>query len=482
MHAALIIDGHDRAATGGATFERKDPYSGDLVTTAAAATVEDARAAVKSSAAAFHAWSRTGPNARRDILLEAAALLHERAGPLSEIMVAETAASEGWALFNVHLACGMLKEAASITTHVKGEIIPADKPGSFCLAIRRAAGVVVSIAPWNAPIILAVRGFVTALACGNTVVLKSSESSPGTQFMLGKLLLDAGLPAGVLNVISNAPAEAGRIGEALIGHPAVRRVNFTGSTRTGRAVAETAARYLKPVLLELGGKAPMLVLADAEVDHAVRASAFGAYMHQGQICMSTERIVIDQRVADEFAEKLTRKTAAIKAGSPRDKACGLASLISRDAAVRAEFLVQDAVAKGARLLCGGKVSGTVMEATLLDNVTPDMSVYYEETFAPIACIVRVMSVAQAVEVANDTEYGLSSAIFTRDVKLALDIAQQLEFGCCHINGPSVYDEAQMPLGGMKASGYGRFGGQPGINEFTEIQWVSIEDPAQQYPL
>jgi acyl-CoA reductase-like NAD-dependent aldehyde dehydrogenase len=456
--------------------------TGKTVTVAAAASVEDARASVDSAARAFPSWSKSGPSGRRDILLKAAELLHERSSLFSDVMVAETGASESWARFNVHLACGILKEAASITTHVKGEIIPADKPGSFCMAVRRPAGVVVSIAPWNAPVILAVRGFVTALACGNTVVLKASESTPGTQFLLGLLLRDAGLPAGVLNVITNAPEDAAKIGEALIGHPAVRRVNFTGSTRTGRIVAETAARYLKPVLLELGGKAPMIVLADADIDNAVRAAAFGAFMHQGQICMSTERIVIDDKVADQFAQKLAAKSNAVNAGSPGDKTCALGSLISRDAALRAVVLVKDAVDKGAKLLCGGDVEGTVMSATVLDAVTAEMKIYYDESFAPVVCLVRVNSVDEAIHVSNDTEYGLSSSIFTRDIKLALDIAQQLEFGCCHINGPSVYDEAQMPLGGMKASGYGRFGGQPGVNEFTEVQWVSIEDPAQLYPL
>jgi vanillin dehydrogenase len=482
MNAALIIDGRDIQASTGATFSRQDPITGQTVTVAAAASVEDARAAVESASRAFSSWSKTGPNQRRDILLKAAELLTERVPDFIGVLTRETGASDGWARFNVHLAIGMFKEAASITTHVKGEIIPADKPGAFCMAIRRPAGVVLSIAPWNAPVILAVRSFVTALACGNTVVLKASESSPGTQILLGQLLRDAGLPAGVLNVITNAPADAAVIGETLISHPAVRRVNFTGSTKTGRIVAAIAARHLKPVLLELGGKAPMIVLADADVDNAVRAAVFGAFMHQGQICMSTERIVVDRSIADQFADKLAARSNTLNAASASERARTLGSLISRESATRAEALVKDAVQKGARVLCGGTVDGIVMNATVLDAVTPEMKIYHEESFAPIVCLLRVGTVEEAIRVSNDTEYGLSSSIFTRDIKLALEIAQQLDFGCCHINGPSVYDEAQMPLGGMKASGYGRFGGQPGINEFTEVQWVSIEDPAQPYPL
>jgi vanillin dehydrogenase len=482
MKTSLIIDNIDRAAFNGAMFVRLDPNTGHPVTVAAAAGIEDVRLAIESSAVALRSWRREGPTARRDILLKAAELLHQRTEEIGDLMVKETGASASWAKFNTHLAFGMLREAASLTTQIKGEVIPADKPGSYSMAIRRPAGVVVSIAPWNAPIILAVRSFATALACGNTVILKASESSPGTQYLLAHILRDAGLPPGVLNLITNAPADAAKIGEALISHPAVRRVNFTGSTKTGRIVAETAARYLKPVLLELGGKAPLLILADADLDNAVRAAAFGGFMHQGQICMSTEKIVIDSSIADDFVEKLAKHASKYQIRAPGESGFALGSMISCEAASRSEELVKDAVAKGAKLVSGGNIRGATMSATVLDQVTSSMKVYYEESFAPIVCVVRVGNVDEAVRVANDTEYGLSSAIFSRDVKLALDIAQRLDFGCCHINGPSVYDEAHMPLGGMKASGYGRFGGQPGINEFTEVQWVSIEDPNQHYPM
>jgi acyl-CoA reductase-like NAD-dependent aldehyde dehydrogenase len=422
-----------------------------------------------------------GPNQRRAILTKAADLLASRTQEFTDLMMMETGASAAWVAFNTRLAAGMLREAAALTTQIKGEIIPADKPGAYALAVRRPAGVVLSIAPWNAPIILAVRAFATALACGNTVVLKASELSPGTQIMLGRVMRDAGLPAGVLNVLTNAPADAGKIVEAMIAHPAVRRINFTGSTRVGRIIAEMSARYLKPALLELGGKAPLLVLDDADIDNAVRAAAFGAFMHSGQICMSTERIVVDNRIADEFAGKLAAKARSLSAGNPRTSNAPLGSLVDMAPAERVEGLVKDALGKGAKLLAGGDRDGTIMGATVLDLVTPEMKIYYEESFGPVVCLIRVKDDEDAVRVANDTEYGLSSGIFSRDVKRALDIAHRLDFGCCHINGPTVYDEAQMPLGGMKASGYGRFGGQPGINEFTEVQWISIEDPDQHYP-
>lgn len=482
MKTSLIIDNLAKEASSGLTFERRNPVDGSLVSTSQAATVEDAMAAVKSCAAAFPAWAATGPTFRRDILLKAASLMEERIDALTAMMVAETGASQPWAGFNAHLSPNMLREAASLTTQIKGEVIPADKPGMFSMALRRPAGVVLSIAPWNAPIILAVRAICTALACGNTVILKASELSAGTQYLLAQIMIDAGLPPGVLNFITNAPADSAAVAEAMISQPQVRRVNFTGSTRTGRLVAATCAKYLKPVLLELGGKAPMLVLADADIDNAVRAAAFGAYMHQGQICMSTERIVVDESIADEFAHKLAAKAATLHAAPPLQGHAPLGAMVDTHAADRVQALIDDAINKGAVRLTAGAREGAVMSASLLDHVTAEMKIYHEESFGPLTCMVRVKGYDEAVRVANDTEYGLSSAIFTRDVTLALKLAQQLDFGCCHINGPTVYDEAQMPLGGMKASGYGRFGGLPGVHEFTEVQWVTIEDPAQHYPI
>lgn len=482
MQTALIVDNLERAARDQGSFERRNPLTGTLASSSAAATPEDAVAAVESCAAAFRGWAATPPEVRRRILIKAADLLESRTKDFFDVMMAETGAPASWAGFNVHLAAELLREAAGLTTQVKGEVLPANKPGMFSMALRRPVGVVLSMAPWNAPVILAVRSFATALACGNTVVLKASELSPATQFLLVRMMHEAGLPPGVLNLITNAPADASKVVEAMIAHPAVRRVNFTGSTRVGRIIAETAARHMKPVLLELGGKAPLLVLKDAAVDQAVRAAAFGAYMHQGQICMSTERVVAEEAIADELAAKLAAKAATLSAGDPKLGRTPLGAMITAEAATRIQALIDEAVGKGAKLLAGGAPQGALMNAALLDRVTPEMRIYHEESFGPITCIVRVANVEEAIRVANDTEYGLSSAIFTRDITLALQIAQRLDFGACHINGPTVYDEAHVPLGGMKASGWGRFGGTPGIHEFTEIQWVTIEDPSQPYPI
>jgi len=478
----LLINNEDVSATGGATFERHNPISGQTATRAAAASIEDALRAADAAAAAFPEWSRTAPGARRRILLDAADRLQGRLDQFIEAMAAETGATAGWAHFNVGLAADMLREAAALTTRITGEVIPSNRPGTRAMAVRQPAGVVLSIAPWNAPVILGVRSLATPLACGNTVVFKSSEICPRTHRLIAEALQEAGLPAGVLNVVSNAPEDAPDLVEALIAHQAVRRVNFTGSTRVGRVIAELCGRHLKPALLELGGKAPLVVLDDADIEAAVAATAFGAFMNQGQICMSTERVVVDEKVADAFVAALGGKARSLRAGDPREGDTPLGCVVDLGAAHRIDSLIKDAVNKGARLVAGGGVDGTIIQATVLDAVTPGMRLYREESFGPVITVVRVGSLDEAVRVANDTEYGLSAAVFGRDVSRAMAVAERIESGICHINGPTVHDEAQMPFGGVKASGYGRFGGTAGIAEFTDLRWITVQDGPLHYPI
>jgi acyl-CoA reductase-like NAD-dependent aldehyde dehydrogenase len=476
----LLINGSERAAESGRTYDRINPYTGDVATTAAAASVGDARDAIDAAAAAFPAWSKTGPGERRKILLKAADVMASKVEEFSELVTAETGATGPWGAFNVMFAASILREAAAMTTQISGEVIPSDKPGSLSMGMRQAAGVCLGIAPWNAPVILGTRAIAMPLACGNTVILKASEQCPGTHRLIAQCLVDAGLPAGVINVITNAPEDAPGIVEHLIADERVRRVNFTGSTKVGRIIAELCGRHLKPALLELGGKAPLIVLEDADIDGAVNAAAFGAFANMGQICMSTERLIVHEAVADEFVAKLAAKARSLPAGDPRGHVV-LGSMISTEAAAKMDALTADAISKGAKLVAGGKRQGSVVEATLLDGVTPDMRLYSEESFGPVKPVIRVSSEDEAIRIANDTEYGLSSAVFSRDIKRALSVAGRIESGICHINGPTVFDEAQMPFGGVKGSGYGRFGGKSAIAEFTELRWITIEDPNQHYP-
>jgi acyl-CoA reductase-like NAD-dependent aldehyde dehydrogenase len=481
MTISLLINGHDQAAGSGKVFERRNPLSREVASTAAAATVSDADAAVAAASAALPGWAALGPNARRGMLLKAADVLEAKRDAFVAIMMAEIGTTEVWSGFNVKLATGMLREAASLTTQITGEVIPSDKPGCLAMSVRQPAGVCLGIAPWNAPIILGVRAVATPLACGNTVVLKASELCPGTHRLIGDVFRDAGFPPGVVNVVTNAPADAPPIVERLIANPAVRRINFTGSTRVGRVIAELAGRHLKPVLLELGGKAPLLVLDDADLDAAVAAVAFGAFINQGQVCMSTERVIVDEAVADLFVEKLARKTGSLPSGDPRSGPVVIGSMIDEAPAQHVVALIEDAVKKGAVKLAGGERAGTIVPATVLDRVAPGMRIYTEESFGPVVSVIRARGVDDAVRLANDTEYGLSAAVFGRDVARALTVGQRIESGICHVNGPTVHDEAQMPFGGTKGSGYGRFGGQAGIAEFTDLRWITIETQPQHYP-
>jgi benzaldehyde dehydrogenase (NAD) len=479
---SMLINGLKVTAEKNATFERRNPLDGTVATRAPAASPADAVMAVEAAAEAFRTWSETGPNERRALLLKAADKLEAKLPQFIDAVAAETGATGMWAGFNVMLAAGMIREAASMTTQVAGEVIPSDVPGSLAMGIRQPAGVVLGIAPWNAPIILGVRAIATPLACGNTVILKGSENCPRTHQLIVEAFQEAGLPAGVVNYITNAPADAGAVVEAMVAHPAVRRVNFTGSTKVGRIIAMTCAKYLKPVVLELGGKAPLVVLDDADIDDAVNGAAFGCFANSGQICMSTERIIVDQKIADEFVKRFADKARNLPVGDPRKPdPVVLGSVIGMNTVEHCNALIDDALAKGAKLLCGGKNDTTLMPATLLDHVTPAMRIYHEETFGPVKAIVRVRSTEEAIACANDNEYGLSAAVFGKDIARAFNVARKIDSGICHVNAPTVHDEAQMPFGGVKGSGIGRFGGKAGIAEFTELRWVTVQTTPRHYP-
>lgn len=478
---SMLINGQAVYASNGATFTRRNPLDDAVATTAPAATVADAQAAVDAAARAFPAWAATGPAERRTLLMKAAHALEAKADAFAAAMAAETGASGAWAGFNVHLAAGMLMEAAALTTQIGGETIPSNVPGSLAMGVRQPAGVVLGIAPWNAPVILAVRAIAVPLACGNTVVLKGSEKCPATHGLIIQALQEAGFAPGVVNFVTNAPADAADIVEAIVAHPAVRRVSFTGSTQVGRSIAGICAKYLKQSVLELGGKAPLLVLDDADLAAAVNGAIFGAFANSGQICMSTERIVVDQQVADAFVAQFAARAQALPLGDPRLGPVVLGSVVDMATVERCNALIDDAVAKGATVVCGGKSTTTLMPATVIDHVTRDMRIYHEETFGPVKAIVRVAGEAAAIACANDNAFGLSAAVFTRDTARGWRVAQRIESGICHVNGPTVHDEAQMPFGGVKGSGWGRFGGRAGIDAFSELRWITLQTEARHYP-
>jgi acyl-CoA reductase-like NAD-dependent aldehyde dehydrogenase len=471
--ARSIIGGEAVDAPHERMFERRDILSGAVVTRAVALTAAEAERAADAAARAFPEWSARPAAQRAEVLRSAAQSLRGRIAELSEIGTAEVGASAEWVRFQVEIACNTLHQAAELAAAVGESAVAGGGDAQYALA-RRPAGVVLGIAPWNAAITLAVRAVAAPLALGNTLVLKGSELCPKMHETVTQALIDGGLPEGALNFVSNAPEDAHDVVEALIAHPAVRRVNFTGSTRVGRDIAVMAARQLKKCLLELSGKASAVVLADADLAATARAVAHGAFLNQGQVCMSTDRVVVEQAVADEFLALLAAEAQALR-HDPQTGAAPLGQLISSEAVLRLRGMVEDALSKGAVLVTGGEAHGAILQPTILDHVAYGMRIYGEEVFGPAVGVIRVADAEEAVTVANDTEYGLASAVFGRDLDRARAVARRLEVGAVHVNGSTVCDDPAMPYGGVKASGYGRFGGQAVIEEFTELHWMTTRE-------
>jgi acyl-CoA reductase-like NAD-dependent aldehyde dehydrogenase len=480
---SLLINGEQVAAADGRTAEDLSPVDGSVVALVAAAGPADVTRAVDAADAAFADWSSTAPSARRRILYRAGDLLEERAQQAAELMGKETGGTFGWSMFNVGLAANMLREAASLTTAPVGEVLATDNPDALSLAIRQPAGVVAAFAPWNAPVILGVRAVAAPLAVGNTVVVKASEDAPmACALFIAEVLHDAGLPPGVLNVLTNDRADAAVIAETLIGDRRVRRVNFTGSTGVGRRIGEIAARHLTPAVLELGGKNSVLVLDDADLEYAVNAVAFSAYMNSGQICMSADRVLVHSSVADEFTERLAAKAKGLPGGDPSDPNIVIGPLISAAAAQRVAGLVDEAAGAGARVAAGGGAAvGAHYPATVVAGVTPGMRLHTEEIFGPVCTVITVGSEDEAVAVANDSPYGLTAGVVTRDQTRGLAVARRLRTGIAHVNDQSVDDEPMAPFGGVGDSGYGRFGGRAAQDAFTDLRWITLQQRPKQFP-
>lgn len=479
----LLIGGKDVPAVSGRTAEDINPFTGEVYATVAAAGPEDVTRAVDAADAAFPEWAALTPFARRAIFLKAADLLDARAGEAAELMAQEVGGTAPWAHFNVGLAANILREAAAALTAPRGEVLSAQEEGQLGLAVREPLGVVAAFAPWNAPLILGVRAVAAPLAAGNTVVVKPSEDAPiACGLFVADVLREAGLPDGVLNVVTNAPEDAATVAEALIADERVRAVNFTGSTNVGRIIGTHAAKHLKPAVLELGGKNAIIVLDDADVDYAVDAVTFGVFMNAGQICMSGDRILVHDSLAEEFRRKLIAKVSTLPTGDPGDPRTVVGPLVGAAAARRVAALVKDAVDKGATVLVGGgEPDGAVHPATVLTGVTQEMDVFHGEAFGPLCVLETFTDDASAIARANDTENGLTCGIITENATHGLAVARRVRTGIVHVNDQSVADEPHAPFGGVKASGYGRFGGRWGIEAFSNTRWLTVATQQAHYP-
>jgi aldehyde dehydrogenase (NAD+) len=478
----MYINGEWVDALDRAMYDDYNPYTGEVFARVPSGKRGDARRAIEAAAAAFPAWSNTLPAERQALFLKAADILQKKQNEIVTILAEETGCTFGFAMFQTMFTPGLLREAASQVHNPIGEIIPADLPGAFYMAIRQPVGVVAGIAPWNAPLILSLRAICLPIAYGNTAVLKpSTESSVSGGVVIAEIFHEAGFPKGVLNLVTNGPGGSGEVGDELIENPRVRRINLTGSTSVGRQLAEKAGRHLKRVSLELGGQNPLVILRDADVDYAVNAAAFGAFLHQGQICMSVRRIIVEKPIAREFTEKFVKKISAFKVGNPKEPDTIIGPLINKQQLSQVKGNVDAAVRDGAKILCGGKAEGLCYHPTVLTNVKPSTPFAREETFGPVVSVIEVENEEEVVRAANETAYGLSAGVITRDFVKGLAVAERIETGIVHINDQSVHDEPQVPFGGVKDSGWGRFGGRAALEEFTELRWISMQRTPRQYP-
>jgi len=478
----MYINGEWVGALDGAVYDDLNPYTGEVFARVPSGKQADAKRAIDAAVVAFPAWSHTLPAERQALFLKAADILEKKQMEIVTILAEETGCTFGFAMFQTMFTPGLLREAAAQVHQASGEIMPADLPGAFYMTIRQPVGVVAGIAPWNAPLILSLRSICMPIAYGNTTVLKpSTESAAAGGVVIAEVFQEAGFPKGVLNLVTNGPGGSGEIGDEFIEHPKVRRINLTGSSEVGRQLAEKAGRYLKRVALELGGQNPLVILRDADVDNAVNAAAFGGFLHQGQICMSTRRVIVEKPIVKEFTEKFVKKVSAYKVGNPKEPDTIIGPLINQQQFNKVKNSVDAAVRDGAKILCGGKSEGLCYYPTVLTNVKPGTPFCCEETFGPVVSVIGVENEEEAVAVANDTMYGLSAAVFTRDLAKGLAIAERIESGIVHINDQTVHDEPQVPFGGVKDSGWGRFGGKAALEEFTELRWISAQLTPRQYP-
>ncbi|KZT69478.1 aldehyde dehydrogenase [Daedalea quercina L-15889] len=472
----LFIDGQERPASSGASFEVRNPYSNEVVGLAAAATSEDVRDAIAAASRAFSTWEQTPLGARAAVVLKAADLLEtaEYQKKLAAALEDELSAANALIQVDTRASVSLVREYAASIAELKGETTPSRVPGGYVVIQRRGMGVILAIAPWNVPLSLALRSVVIPIICGNTVVLKSSEVTPRTQALTVELLRKAGLPDGVLNFICTAKAEApARVAE-IIAHPAIRKVNFTGGAKAGRAIAAEAARHLKPCMLELGGKAPVVVLEDADLESAAKAITIGTLLNSGQICMSTERVIVQRSVAAQLSAAIQQQFSGLKAGGPGHP---LGPLFSEASAERIVGLIRDAKAAGAEILLGDATrEGAVVQPHIITKVTRDMQLWHDETFGPVVILVEVDNVEEAIEKANDSGYSLMASLWTENVHTAFEVAPRIRSGTININGQTVHSDGR-PAGLGGESGYGRFS----VQEFTDSRILIFHPAKPQIP-
>jgi vanillin dehydrogenase len=455
-----------------------NPANGRPVARVFMSTPKEMTQAIDAAEAAKEQWGNTSPAEREIILIRAAEILEAKRGEIVDVLIDEAGSTFGKAQFEVSFVVSMIRASSGEARRIFGHVIPSDVPGLLSFAIRRPLGVIGGISPFNFPLILSTKKVCLALAAGNTFVLKPSEETSLLGLKIADVFQDAGLPPGVLNVV---PGDGPTLGEAMVKDPRVKLISFTGSTAVGRQLAVQCATYGKKITLEMGGKSPLVVLKDADIDYAVNTACFGLFIHQGQICMAGSRIIVEAPIYQAFLDKFVAKVKTLQVGDPRDPHTVIGPLIR---ASQCEFIdkrIKSSVAAGARVLTGGGYKGNFFEPTVLAGVVPGMEVFTDELFGPVASVIKADDAEHALNLANNTRYGLSSAVLTNDLQMAMKFALRLEAGMVHINSSTIHDEPHIPFGGVKDSGFSREGGQWSMEEMTELKWITMQQGQRPYP-
>ncbi|HEY8630259.1 MAG TPA: aldehyde dehydrogenase family protein [Gaiellaceae bacterium] len=474
-----LIDGQWQDGSSGQVLVDRNPYDGSVIAEFPVATPEDIDAAYRAAARAKEEWDRVNPYAKRAVFENAVKYVESNFGSIMEIILDELGGTRLKAGFEIGLVLDMLKEAATFPLRMEGKILPSAVDERENFLYRLPVGVVGVISPFNFPFFLSMKSVAPALGAGNGVVIKPHEETPimgGT--MIGKIFEEAGLPSGLLNVVVT---EIAAIGDAFVEHPIPRVISFTGSTAVGRHVAEVGARHFKKVLLELGGNSAFIVLEDADLEYAVDAAVFSRFTHQGQICMSANRVLVHQDVFEDFAELFVDKVKSLPVGNPRADDTVLGPLITAKQAQNLNDVVDQAIADGARPILRGEVNGGLFDPVVLLDVTPDMDVAQRELFGPVVSLIPFKDDDEAVEIANNTQFGLSGAVHTRNLDRGLELAKRVQTGMIHVNDCTIHDEPIVAFGGEKQSGLGRLNGSWSLDEFTTMKWVSVNHGRRQFP-
>jgi acyl-CoA reductase-like NAD-dependent aldehyde dehydrogenase len=471
-----------RDAENGRTFDDMEPYSGKVFAKIPAAGRKEMKIALDAAAAAFPAWAATTPAQRAELLLKVAVIVKRRKTEMSELLAKETGSTILFALSQLQGLLQTLEAAAGWAYHPKGEVLQTNIPGSFSMNLRRPLGVVASLTPWNGAVILSWRTVISPIVAGNTVVVKPSEYAPVCAgLLIAEIAEEAGFPPGVINIVTHAPGEAGQISDEIFENPHVRVVNLIGGVNTARHIAERAGKTLKRTVLELGGYNPMIILDDVDVDHVANAAAFGSFFHQGQFCMNTRKIIIQRKIYKEFLEKFIARTNSLPFGDPEDHKTIIGPLINQGAVEMVDQRVKEAVSRGAKVHSGGFHEGLIYHPTILTDVPYDAPASNDETFGPVVIVEPVDTVEEALVVANRVSYGLVSSIYTKDTYKAFELAPQIMHGVVNVNTPTINEETQAALGGVKDSGWGRTGPHS-IEDFTDVIWINARSTPGQYPI